>query len=114
METIEAKQVKNIINATFPDYRKRKVFIVPRKTVTFNGVNWSGGSRSEYRACSIDGQKQGKLVNMGQAAPWENPFEGMKVDLPLNTVIVEGGYFCGKKSTLCIYVNPENMPLLLK
>ena len=113
-ETMPAKQFKDIIKATFPDYRKRTVVIAPREKVTFHDVNWSGGTRSEYRACSIDGKRAEKTPHMGLNAPWNNPYSGLTIDLPVNTVIVEGGYFCGKKRQLYIYVHPANMPLLLK
>ena len=112
MKTIEAKKVKSIINATFPDYRKRKVFIQTADKVTFYDVNWSGGTKSEYRACTIDGRPFETRVNMGGPAPWNNPYEGLTVQIPPGMVVVSGGHFCGKVATLSITINPVDMPLL--
>ena len=112
MQAIPAKQVKSIINATFPDYRKRNVFIKESDTVTFYDVNWSGGTRSEYRACTIDGKPLQTMVNMGGPAPWANPFEGLKVNIPPGMVVVSGGHFCGKVATLSITINPLDVKLL--
>jgi len=112
MQTVESKKLKSIINATFPDYRKRKVFVRTSDKITFNDVNWSGGTKSEYRACSIDGRPLQTKVNMGGPAPWNNPYEGLTVAIPPGMVVVEGGYFCGMTSTLSITINPADMPLL--
>jgi len=111
---LKSKDVKPIINATFPKYRKRKVIITVTNKVTFYDVNWHGGTKSEYRACTVAGEPIKSKVNMGVPAPWNNPYEGLEIDLPKNAVIVESGYICGKARTLCIYVHPDNMPKLLK
>lgn len=108
--TIKAKEVKHIINATFPNYRKRDVTVWPKTQVTFRDLNWSGGTRAEYRACTIDGKPLDNKVDMSKDAPWNNPYEGLTVDLPVGAVIVEGGFFCGKASKLSIFVHPDNMP----
>ena len=112
MITIKAKDVKDIIKATFPDYRKRNVFI-STGDVTLHDLNWSGGTRSEYRACSLDGKSIDSKYNMSTPAPWNNQFEGLKIDVPENVAIVAGGYFCGKTRTLTITVHPNNMPKLI-
>ena len=112
--TIQSKLVKPIILATFPDYRKRKVYLKSQTEVTLSDLNWSGGSKSEYRACTIDGKEIPSKYNLGGPAPWNNPFEGKKIDIPIGVVIVEGGFFCGKERTLYLYINPANMPKYLK
>ncbi len=107
---VKTKDVQHIVKATFPEYRKREVVIVPSEKVTFYDLNWSGGTKAQYRACGIDGSSNGRRLNMGQPAPWNNPYEGLSVDLPIDCVIVEGGYFCGKERMLYFHVNPANMP----
>jgi hypothetical protein len=106
MEYFATKQWKTIVKATFPDYRKHKVAVKTAEKIMFSGVNWSGGSKSEYRACTIDGRPLENMVDMGMAAPWENPYEGLWVNIPPGMVVVEGGFFCGKKMMLRITVNP--------
>ena len=113
MIKVKSKDVRHIIDATYPDYRKHNVYIKATDNVTFHSVNWAGGSKSEYRACTIDGKSLKSNVDMGLAHPMDNQYEGMKVALPIDHVIVEGGYFCGKKSTLYINVHPDNMPKLI-
>jgi len=109
----KTKDVKQIVKATFPNYRKRAVLIQPTTKVTFHGLNWSGGSRSEYRACTVDGKPLPNKVDMGKPAPWNNQYKGAEIDLPPGAVIVKGGCFCGKPATLVLYVHPDNMPKLL-
>lgn len=111
--TVNAKEVKEIIQATFPGYKKHKAVIVPGEKVTFYDLNWSGGTRNEYRACTIDGRPLDNAYNMSAPAPWNNPFEGKEIAIPENMVVVQGGHFCGKTSTLFIHVHPANMPKLL-
>ena len=114
MLEIKSKDVKGIIQATFPEYRKRKVYIKPVEKVKFNDVNWSeGGSISIYKACTIDWKPLNEKIDMGIPAPWNNPFEGLEIPLPINNVIVEGGFFCGQERILYLYINPANMPKLI-
>ena len=107
---VPSKQLKSVIKATFPDYRKRTVIVKATTKVTFSDLNWSGGTRAEYKACTVHGEEVPIKYNMSAPAPWNNPFEGQTVDLPVDCVVVEGGYFCGKKRTLYIYIHPQNMP----
>jgi len=111
--TVKSKDLKPIIQATFPGYKKHNVIVNSTTTVTFGGLNWGGGSRSEYRACTVTGEKIENKINMNAPAPWMNPFEGKTISLPVDAVIVEGGYFCGKVSTLFVNVHPDNLPKFL-
>ena len=107
---IKTKEVKDIVAATFPDYRKREVNIEARESVTFHDLNWSGGTKAEYRACHITGATNDRRLDMGRPAPWNNPYEGLTVQIPLDCIVVEGGYFCGQERMLRLYVHPANMP----
>lgn len=108
--TIKSKDVKSIILATFPDYKKRKIIINVSKQIQFHNLNWSGGSRNTYKACTIDGKFMPTKVNMNSLAPWNNQFEGLKIDIPRNVIIVQHSYFCGKETTMTFFVNPDNIP----
>jgi len=110
MIRIKTKEVRQIVDATFPDYRRKEVVIDARETVTFRDLNWSGGTKVEYRACGLDGVTNDRRLDMGRPAPWDNPYEGLTVNIPLDCAVVQWGYFCGKPSMMYIYVNPANMP----
>jgi hypothetical protein len=110
---VKTKDVAQIVRATFPEYRKKQVAIWPGETVTFHDVNWSGGTKSEYRACTLDGKDARSGPDMGYAPPWANPFEGKSVEIPRGYCVVKGGHFCGKTATLYIHVHPADMPALL-
>ena len=110
MIKINSKDVKPIIKATFPDYRKRAVYIYARETISLTGLNWDGGSRNEYQACTIDGIPLQNQYDMSVPAPWNNPFAGQSINIPPGMVVVRGGISCGKQATLGIYVNPVDMP----
>jgi hypothetical protein len=102
--------IKAIVNATFPNYRRKKVVIWHTGSVTLTDLNWSGGTRKEYRACSREGNYVGSLDRFNAQAPWENKAEGKKIDIPQGTIVVEGGYFCGNESILYLHVNPQDLP----
>ena len=109
----KTKDLKPLIKATFPKYRKRKVYVRASTKIMFYDLNWSGGTKSEYRACTIAGKPIQSNVNMGLPAPWNNPYEGLEIDIPLGAVIAEGGYFCGKERVITFHVHPDNMPKVL-
>ncbi len=113
MIRIKTKEVRHLVDATFPDYRRREVVIDARESVTFHDLNWDGGTKSEYRACGIDGSTNDRRLDMGRPAPWANPYEGLTVQIPIDCVIAQCGFFCGRPSTLWLFVNPANMPKFL-
>jgi hypothetical protein len=116
MAIIEAtpKEFATIIAATFPDYRRKKVWLKPTGRVTFSDLNWSGGTRMEYRACTIDGQPLGSAARFNAMAPWDpQQIEGKTIEVPPGAVMVSAGHFCGKASVLSITCNPADMPKLL-
>lgn len=102
-----------IVKATFPAYKRKKVTICPSETVTLCDLNWSGGTRNEYRTCTIAGYALGSADRFHSQAPWNNQGEGQKIPIPVGGIMVQGGYFCGKESLLTLYVNPADMPKFL-
>lgn len=116
MARIEAspKDFAAIIKATFPDYRGKKITIDTSGRVHFYDLNWIGGTRSEFKACTLGGQPLGSSARYNAMAPWDpQQIEGKSVDVPQGCVMVRGGYFCGKPSMLTITCNPADMPKLL-
>ena len=59
-----------IIAATFPQYRRKKVRVRATGKITFHDLNWSGGTRTEYRACTLDGYPLGNSAKYNSLAPW--------------------------------------------
>ena len=101
----KAKDWKKVIKATFPNNRKRAVYVKHTDKVTFYDLNWSGGTRSKYRACLVDGRPLNGGGGLNAPAPWVNPYEGLTVDLPIGAVIVCESVFCGEFTPLTIYIN---------
>lgn len=106
-DTWEVKQL-----AARVGYRKKQYALNVTQKVTLQGLNWSGGSRTQYTAIDLD-SLDSSTPNFGAPPPWANPAEGVAVEIPLNMVILEHGLFCGKPSTMVVHVRPENAPRLL-
>jgi hypothetical protein len=106
--------IKAIVEAAFPDYRKHKVMVRACESVTLHDLNWSGGTRLEYRAVTTEGKLKGTTERWAQCVPWSNPAEGLTVPIPQGTIVVSGGHFCGKTATLILYVHPADMPKRIK
>jgi len=108
-------EIAAIVRATFPSYRRKKVYLRVVESVTFSDLNWSGGTRSEYRACTLDGQLTGSMDKYHTLAPWDpRQVEGATVPLPQGHVVVRGGHFCGKESLLALYVHPADIARISK
>lgn len=119
MNSIEIKgwqkdrTIAAIVKATFPSYKRKSVRINACAAIALHDLNWSGGTRSEFRACTLAGEERGSTSRYNQCAPWANPAEGMVVPIPAGMIVVRGGYFCGKESILSLHVNPADMPKYL-
>lgn len=110
---VKRPDVAAIVNATFADYRGRKIRVGAAEKVSICDLNWSGGTRSQYRACALTGAPLGSLDRYNAMAPWDNPAEGQSLPLVPGACVVEHSYFCGKDSGLRIYVHPSDMPKML-
>jgi hypothetical protein len=106
---VTRKQVKAIIEQTYPDYNGRKFTVEAAERVTFYDTNWSGGTRSQYVAMTRDG----KTGTFTAPAPWVNRLEGQTVDLPEDVIIVKHSIFCGQDCGIRFYVHPNVMPKML-
>ena len=108
---ISPKEIPQVIKATFPAYRKRTVLVLAAESITLHDLNWSGGTRSEYKACTLDGKPLGNTDKYNAMAPWDSrQVEGKSLPLVPGACVVRGGYFCGKESRLTVYVHPADMP----
>jgi hypothetical protein len=103
--------IAKLVKATFPDYRRPKLQIKAVESVTLQDLNWSGGTRSTYKAVTIDGQPLG--TSEAYSREFWSAKEGATVPIPVGAVVVRAGTFCGKPSLMTIYVNPADMPKYL-
>ena len=115
MQEIRVKRadVAQVVQATFPEYRGRKIRVVPATKVHIHGLNWDGGSRNRYRGCTLSGESTGSLDKYNRCAPWSNPAEGQTVELVPGVALVKHSIFCGHDTGLRIYVHPDSIPRLL-
>ena len=110
---VKPNDVLQIVSATFPEYHGMKVKIQAAERVTLSDLNWSGGTRSQYRGCTLDGRKTGGADTGNMQPPWANQYEGAVVPIPPGMCLVMHSHFCGKDSGLTIYVHPSDMPKYL-
>ena len=111
IELSKYPEIKAVIIAAFPHYRKKQAEVQSREQFSMYGTYWDGGSRNEYAAVN--------LVSMrSNGAPHYPPtqFGGpgtQTMDIPVNVAIVEAGTFCGKQATARVLVRAENFTKLL-
>jgi len=78
--------------------------------VGIHGLNWDGGSRNQFRACDLQGNRLGSMDKHNMRAPWNNPAEGQYLPMPQGAVVVEHSIFCGKDDGLTFHINPADLP----
>lgn len=115
MSAIKVKlaQVRTLVQATFPEYRGRKIVVKAASEVGLFGLNWCEGSRNQFRTCDLTGKALGSADKWNMTAPWANAAEGKHVPIPAGAVVVEHTIFQGRDCGLTLHVNPADMPLLL-
>jgi len=72
----------------------------------FTDTNWGGGTRNYYKFMRTDGQ----VASMPYAAPWNNQYEGLRVDIPVDMMVVEHTIFCGHDLGIRIYLHTSHAP----
>lgn len=107
---VKAADVKVLVKATFPTYNGRKFKVVPTTEVTLHDLNWSGGTRSQYRACTFDGTLLGTADKYNAMWPADNIAEGARLPILPGAVLVRHCFFCGSDLGITIYVHPSDMP----
>jgi hypothetical protein len=110
---VTGDMVAPMVRGTFPDYRGKKFQVIAAESVTLHDLNWSGGSRCQYRACTITGQPLGNADRFNQMAPWRNPAEGQTLPIVPGACVVQHTLFCGQDLGLRIYVHPCDLTPLL-
>lgn len=134
MLTIELKSapdVKRVITAAFPSYRKQRAFVsvFPEHGKTINSY-WDGGSRDEYAIVELETGRRHALptathpyFDVTRYGLVNTQDDYVSVDhvgnvtlkaLPDGFALVQAGTFCGKPSPAHLYVNAGNMPKYLE
>lgn len=89
---------RQIVKAAFPEFKGRKISIDFSGTVTFWDTNWSGGTRSYFKAIHLS---TGKTQGLAIPAPWINVIEGK------GCAVVELRHFCGQPPTARVYFSNQ-------
>jgi hypothetical protein len=105
-------EVKALVRAAFPDYKKKTVTLVDRNKCELYGTYWDGGTRYEYVAVDLT-TKRSKGAPQYRPAEFGGPKTTPVVHIPPGVVIVQGGVFCGRTARAKLYVHPSNMTKLL-
>jgi hypothetical protein len=132
MQTVTLKtapEVKAVVLAAFPGYRKQNAFLSAFGSGLSINSYWDGGSRSEFAVVELASLQRKSLptrthpcfdVAVRGLANTENA--DVEVDhvgnvtltrLPEGFALVAAGTFCGKAATAHVYLNPANMARLL-
>ena len=112
---VERVAVEKLVAAAFPSYKGKKFAIEPVTKLMLRDLNWSGGTRSQYRALSLDGKVLGSMDKWNHVHPADNKAEGAELEIPLGACVVRHSFFCGRDMGLTIYLNAEDMtPFLPK
>ena len=111
METAKLKKAEAwpIVGKVFPNYRGRKFKLQFTETIMFSNIHWGGGSRNRYGFVRADRE----TAYLPASSPWDSPFEGKRMDLPQEILVVQHTFFCGKDLGCTIYAHPIWAPKLL-
>jgi hypothetical protein len=104
--------LRQIVEAACPRYRKHHAYVVVADRVTLSGTFWDDGSRSTYVAVDLLSRRV-KSAPQYDPPQFGGPRETPVVTLPENVVIVEVGVFRGKQATATVYVRAANLANLL-
>jgi hypothetical protein len=106
---ISKSNVWPVVKRAFPNYRGRKFRVEVTEHVSFQDVNWGGGTKNYYVALLLNGDN---VASLPDRPPWSNPAEGATVALPPGSVVMCNTIFCGKDLGIRIYVNPADVATL--
>jgi hypothetical protein len=94
------KMIRSVALRAFPNYKGRKIRADWSGRVSFYDLNWSGGTRNQYRSVHLS---DGQTRSMPNLAPWVNPIEGQSAAIPPGCAVVEHSMFCGRDLGLRVY-----------
>jgi hypothetical protein len=104
--SITDPRIKEIVQATFPNYRGRKITITdapaPKKLDSY----WDGGTRY-YFAFYCPETRKAHAVHSNHPVFEQNQPRELSTGLPSGMILVEHVIFCGKDCGIRIYVNTD-------
>ncbi len=97
-----AKSVKHIVQATFPDYTGRKLFLQPRERAPKELQSyWDEGSRTYYAFYNLDTHE---VLQVGSNHPFYEPQKPTTLrELPEHIVLVSRAIHWGKETGVTLY-----------
>ena len=107
---LRKQDILPILKLTYPDYKGRKYFLRVEESVLLYNLNWSDGSRRQYRFVNVDGRVDS--LNMGYQQPWANQYEGLRVTLPQDVCCVTRSVICGRETGVTVIIAPETIDRL--
>jgi len=107
------KVVKAIINASFPNYKGRKVSIETSRIPTQLDSYWFEGSRDYYAFVQL--ADDFKCLPVHSNNPVYEPKQPRDLkNLPKGIVLVQHTIFCGKDMGITIYANQDDVTPLIE
>lgn len=111
LQKLSKKQVKDIVNRTYPEYKGRKFYLDFRKQYTMQDY-WSEGTRYYVKAINENGEIG--LPNPSSHNPFNN-IAHTSFEIPLDICLVEHAYIGNNQSIRFIFHPDTNLlPKLLK
>lgn len=108
MRLRNAPEVKALIQAADPSYKKHTATVVATHTVALQGTYWSGGTRHTYTAVTL-ADKRVSAAPQYDPPLFGGPSGSPKVQIPRGVAIIRTGFFCGETATAVVYVNPLDL-----
>ena len=103
--------IRKLLQVTFPQYRGRKIKIVPQTYPLNCKSYWDGGSRDYFAFVRLDTFQS---AAMPAQSAYDRDIKGAdSIMLPAGVACVEHSIFCGKDVGITIHVNPSNLVSLL-
>lgn len=110
---VKKSEVREVIKAALPNYKGRRITVYPQSSVGLHNLNWCEGTRSRYIAVNLTDLSTIQNEAINQIAPWENGYEGQRLEVPDGVAIVKHTIFQGCHEFVDIIVNGDNFPNLL-
>ena len=108
MIKLRKKDIREILNITFPGYNGRKFKACVEKKYYIENA-WSGGTCVYFQALRQVGTKIEKF-NPGLSNPLDRKSEyGKEFTIPDDVLIVEHSYFCGHDLGIMFYYSPNSI-----